>query len=532
MTAKDLRASHSGVAGAAAKAAKRREHLLQAHLRLACAALAPAPPSPSASAKLAKTVAKLVGAVTFLLTPVGAEGVRRFVDRELAPRYAAENGSRNSKLIAAVRAELGVGAGADADAAGATPHAQRAAPPPCSPAAPARPARAGSEPLHTKPAGARVGGTALPIAQAPLPRIPARSTSTSVTATSPPRREARRGSGRPPPPRRPARRGGTPCSAAAHAARRQVTMPDPTRAAASARAAERELARNTKILRERAAAAAALLERDGAIGRSRLRAGVGKRVGGETRLASAGQPGSMPAPRRLAREFGSGNDDASATPLSHSDVDVPFGMDRDPERGTRPRRERASSGGGPGGGARGGLRARGAANFRKRKNAFPLPGGLETPAVARTRAAATPVAARGVNARVGSTWLPHGDGLETPAVARTRVAATPVAARGVNTRDRLPLRRATSRVPGSATTTAATPIVRRVAETPAATARAKQEKQEKQVTGRKTSEARVSASKRRAGSGKPGLASFGAMVRLGRELAETERGGGAKRARR
>ena len=88
VTAKDLRASHSGVAGAAAKAAKRREHLLQAHLRLACAALAPAPPSPSASAKLAKTVAKLVGAVTFLLTPVGAEGVRRFVDRELAPRYA------------------------------------------------------------------------------------------------------------------------------------------------------------------------------------------------------------------------------------------------------------------------------------------------------------------------------------------------------------------------------------------------------------------------------------------------------------
>ena len=114
VTAKDLRASHSGIAGAAAKAAKRREHLLQAHLRLACAALAPAPPSPSASAKLAKTVAKLVGAVTFLLTPVGAEGVRRFVDRELAPRYAGENVTRNSKLIAAVRAELGVEAGSAA----------------------------------------------------------------------------------------------------------------------------------------------------------------------------------------------------------------------------------------------------------------------------------------------------------------------------------------------------------------------------------------------------------------------------------
>ena len=539
VTAKDLRASHSGVAGAAAKAAKRREHLLQAHLRLACAALAPAPPSPSASAKLAKTVAKLVGAVTFLLTPVGAEGVRRFVDRELAPRYAAENGSRNSKLIAAVRAELGVGAGADADAAGATPHAQRGgAAAVFSPAAPARPARAGSEPLHTKPAGARVGGTALPIAQAPLPRIPAAEhlhvSHGDVAASA-------RGAARIGPPAAaaaPGAKGWHPVfRSRATRARRQVTMPDPTRAAAErAREAEREVARHTKVLRERAAAAAALIERDGAIGRSRLRAGVGKRVGGETRLASAGQPGSMPAPRRLAREFGSGNDDASATPLSHSDVDVSFGMDRDPERGTRPRRERASSGGGPGGGARGAAsRARRGEFCENEKNAFPLPGGLETPAVARTRAAATPVAARGVNARGGSTWLPHGDGLETPAVARTRVAATPVAARGVNTRDRLPLRRATSRVPGSATTTAATPIVRRVAETPAATARAKretQEKQEKQVTGRKTSEARVSASKRRAGSGKPGLASFGAMVREGRELAETERGGGAKRARR
>ena len=308
-------------------------------------------------------------------------------------------------------------------------------------------------------------------------------------------------------------------------------MPGPG-AAAAAPEAEREVARHTKVLRERAAAAAALIERDGAIGRSRLRAGVGKRVGGETRLASAGQPGSMPAPRRLAREFGSGNDDASATPLSHSDVDVPFGMDRDPERGTRPRRERASSGGGPGGGARGvASRARRGEFFENEKNAFPLPGGLETPGGA-DRAAATPVAA--ADSAGGSTWLPHGDGLETPAVARTRVAATPVASRGVNTRDRLPLRRATSRVPGSATTVAATPIgaARRVAETPAATARAKQEKQEKQVTGRKTSEARVSASKRRAGSAKPGLASFGAMVREGRELAETERGGGAKRARR
>ena len=251
-------------------------------------------------------------------------------------------------------------------------------------------------------------------------------------------------------------------------ARRQVTMPDPTRAAAErAREAERELARHTKILRERAAAAAALIERDGAIGRSRLRAGVGKRVGGETRPASAGQPGSMPAPRRLAREFGSGNDDARRrlcpTPMSRSGwIGIPNEARARDESAcveTRPAVGPAAAREAP-------SRARGAANQSATKNAFPLPGGLETPAVARTRAARA-VAARGVHARGGSTWLPHGDGLVTPAVARTRVAATPVASRGVNTRDRLPSP-SDARVPGSATTVAATPIgaARRVAETP------------------------------------------------------------------
>jgi hypothetical protein len=94
---------------------------------------------------------------------------------------------------------------------------------------------------------------------------------------------------------------------------------------------------------------------------------------------------------------------------------------------------------------------------------------------------------------------------------------------------------------------AATPtrdVARRVAETPAANARAivgtagtgVDEKRFRETTSRKTSpnvSKNVSA-KRRAGSNKPkpGLASFGAMVREGRELAETERGGGAKRARR
>ena len=469
VTAKDLRASHSGIAGAAAKAAKRREHLLQAHLRLACAALAPAPPSPSASAKLAKTVAKLVGAVTFLLTPVGAEGVRRFVDRELAPRYAGENVTRNSKLIAAVRAELGVGAGADADAAGATPHARRgAAAAVFSPAAPAQPA------------------------QAPLPRLPAEAGHLNVSHSHGDVAASARGAARLGPPAAAAlldagAKGWHPVfRSRSTRARRQVTMPDPARAAAErAREAEREAERRTKSMRERAAASAALIERDGAIGRSRLRDG-GKRA---ARLASAalGQPGSMPAPRRLAREFGSGNDDVLETPA------------------------RADAG-------------------------AAVPGGRSVDG----------------STRFGSTaWAPRGGGLETPAVARTRVAATPVAARGVNVNARagLSLRRG-ARVPESATVVAATPIPQiasRVAETPAVvTARAivgtagidvDSKTRFRETTTRKTSpnvSKNVSALglKRRAGSNKPGLASFGAMVREGRELAETERGGGAKRARR
>jgi hypothetical protein len=86
---------------------------------------------------------------------------------------------------------------------------------------------------------------------------------------------------------------------------RQVTMPDPARRAAERqREAAREAERRAK---ERAAAAAALIERDGAVGRSRQRDG-GKR---KARVSTA-QPSSdamMPAPRRLAVEFGSGNDE-------------------------------------------------------------------------------------------------------------------------------------------------------------------------------------------------------------------------------
>ena len=178
---------------------------------------------------------------------------------------------------------------------------------------------------------------------------------------------------------------------------RQVTMPDPARrtAAERAREAAREAERRAK---ERAAAAAALIERDGAVGRSRLRDG-GKRkarvtthdvfdaIGFTDRVATASaQPSSdamMPAPRRLAVEFGSGNDEREP-----------------PSSETR---------GGSGGGSAAAGRAAGGDKIppsgTRRRGA--APGGLETPA----RATATTSAdGRSVGDRFGSTWLPHGGG--------------------------------------------------------------------------------------------------------------------------
>ena len=68
----------------------------------------------------------------------------------------------------------------------------------------------------------------------------------------------------------------------------------------------------------------------------------------------------------------------------------------------------------------------------------------------------------------------------------------------------------------------------RVAETPAAANASRGTA----TDGKDAADAPRAAPKRRAGrKARPGLASFGAMVREGRELAETELGGG-KRARR
>ena len=515
-TAKDLRAAHSGVAGAAAKAAKRREHLLQAHLRFACAALAPARLPPSATAKLAKTVARLVGAVTFLLTPVGAEGVRRFVDRELAPRYSGE---KSAALLAAARAELGVAdpAGPQAPQGGGGGGGAV-----FSPTAPdPRPRGRAPDPSRGEAGEAAVReGPATRAARLGIP--PRDKQSEKIAAAKPPGAE-----------------GWHPVfRSRATRTHRRVAMPDPARAAAGrAREAAREAERRA---RDRAAAAAALIERDGAFGRNRS---ADRRRGGKraARLdpdpsrASADrlQLGAMPAPRRLAVEFGSGNDARETASASYAYR--PPSSDPAARDGAR----RRASGG-------------------QKAFLFSASGGLETPArdVQSQKGGAAEPHARGgrsVGGGFGSTWLPLGGGLETPAAARTRVAATPVAAtRAAGAGDRRTPRKT---LPGSATNAAAAtfspaagaastrrehqthrsreplgaaPVL--VAETPAAAVRSSRGAagDGKNLSLKKRSaEARRAPAKRRAGP----VASFGAMVREGRELAETERGGG-KRTRR
>ena len=117
--AKDLQRAH-GTGGC--KARKRREHVLQAHARVACAALRVAAAGGDETAaltkarttKIAKAAAKALLGVTFLLTPVGEAGLRALMEETFAPRYAATM----PRLTARIKAELGVGGG-DGDGAGA-----------------------------------------------------------------------------------------------------------------------------------------------------------------------------------------------------------------------------------------------------------------------------------------------------------------------------------------------------------------------------------------------------------------------------
>ena len=62
--------------------------------------------------KIAKAAAKALLGVTFLLTPVGEAGLRALMEETFAPRYAATM----PRLTARIKAELGVGDGAGAGA--------------------------------------------------------------------------------------------------------------------------------------------------------------------------------------------------------------------------------------------------------------------------------------------------------------------------------------------------------------------------------------------------------------------------------
>ena len=467
-----------------------REHLLQAHLRLACAALAPAPPSPSRVGE-ARENRRQARRRRDVPADAGrrAEGVRRSSKREPAPRHAAEKRFANSKLIAAVRAELGVGAGADADAAGATPHAQRGAA-----AAVFSARRAGAARARVRNPYIRNRGRARGRDCARTNRAGASSPDSGaehVHVSHGDVAASARGAARLGPPAAaaaPGAKGWHPGSAAAPRARGGGDHARPeARRAERARGGPR-VARHTKIPTR---------ARGGGGGAHRARwrhrpepiaRGVGKRVGGETRLASAGQPGSMPAAATRARvrlgERRRLGDASVPTPMSRSGwIGIPNEARARDESGSRP--ETRPPGGGPGGGARGAVSRAAPANQIRRRNAFPLPGGPETPAVARTRARRRRRGARRSRAS-GSTWLPHGDGLETPAVARTRVAATPVASRGdaLETGSPSPSDGRASR--GRRRRWRRRRLAPRDAsrETPAATARAKQETRNKKTSDR------------------------------------------------
>ena len=183
----------------------------------------------------------------------------------------------------------------------------------------------------------------------------------------------------------------------------------------------------------------------------------------------------MPAPRRLAFEFGSGNTPGSGEGGNAASTPAP---------------------------ARG---VRGLVNFG---------GGLETPARQPIRNGNA--VGKLVGETFGRTYLPNLGGLETPAAPKARVKATP---HGKGTGGKGTAGRSSGR--GETMVIAATPFGERVKGTP-------MEKLGGSGAGG-ASDVNAAAAKKRKEGKKTGLASFGAMVREGREAEETEMGGGKRR---
>ena len=145
-------------------------------------------------------------------------------------------------------------------------------------------------------------------------------------------------------------------------------------------------------------------------------------------------------------------------------------------------------------------------------------GGLETPARQPIRNGNA--VGKLVGETFGRTYLPNLGGLETPAAPAARVKATPhgKGAAGKGAGGKGASGRSSGR--GESMVIAATPFGERVKGTP-------MEKLGGGAGG--ASDVNAAAAKKRKEGKQTGLASFGAMVREGREAEETERGGGKRR---
>ena len=438
--AKDLQREHRA---GGCKAAKRREHVLQAHARVACAALRVAAAGGDEAAaltkarmtKIAKATAKALLGVTFLLTPVGEAGLRALVEEAFAPRYAATM----PRLMARIKAELGVGGG-DGEAGAAGDRVDDAA-------------GAGVEGESAPAAGGKTKDIFSPIAQ---PRRAGGAFADDARGDVPDASD-RVGGGS-----RARRRGGKPAAAAATTA-------------ATAAAAEPKgwhpVFRSQAVTRRREV-------RVNNPAPAPFRALALPAASNASSDAALGGRTHMPAPRRLAAEFG-GHTPQSAGQMTPARANAIAAMATPaPARrpATRPHNQLA------------GLETpAAAARFATPRRA----GGGRT---ATTVVAATPAPTRrggGGGGGGGGGDVPEEVVMETPFGGPAVVAETPAPRRGG---------------PGGS----------RGAMAVAAAAR---------------NVARGGGGRGRGGGGGGGMASFGQMVREGREAAALERGP-AKRARR
>ena len=477
-TAKDLKPTHVST-GPDAKARKRREHLFQAHLRFCCLPSdgdkSESKVSNSSTTKISKNIGKVISAVTFLLTPVGLEGLTLFADRELTPRYGS--GSVSRRVLSGVRAELGVSVAQKGDGNGTDDKNGRET--------------FGGTSVFSPTAPGKYKGSFVEAATGAMPPRAEHPTALALVkpSGSAPKTEKVDPKSKLVSNPKQGQKGWHPVfRSRATRVVRQVTMANPMMPPPQKTKEQLAKEKEAALKKQRAAAATALIERDGANLRNR-RFNTSRRNGPSIVNTDPNGLGSMPAPRRLAAEFGSGN-----TPGSNG---INVASTPAPKRVTV--------------------------------------GGLETPAPS----------CRGgklVGEKFGSTYLPHLGGLETPAAPRSRAAAlqTPNVGgiAGTVTRKRGgagPSGRGASMViaatPARHVVVGATPHgAERIAGTPLDKLDGKGGGLGTATTSTTRGALALAAAAKKRKQGKTGLALFGQMVREGREAEENERGG--KKTRR